>query len=111
MDTAPSIADKPYANNLKGPDQYELSELVTSGSQQHTPARSTVPAESEGTVVALQAVPDDGVIVQELAPVDRGVRAWMFCCCSFILETMIWGFCFRSVPIRSSGYGLACSCH
>ena len=103
MDTAPSIADNPYVNNLKGPEQYELSELVTSGSQQRMPARSVVPAESEGIVVALQAVPDDGVIVQELAPVDRGVQAWMFCCCSFILETMIWGFCFRSVLIRSFG--------
>ncbi|KAI1785384.1 MFS general substrate transporter [Ganoderma leucocontextum] len=39
-------------------------------------------------------VPDDGVTVQELAPVDRGVRAWTFCCCSFVLETMIWGFPF-----------------
>ncbi|EJF57758.1 MFS general substrate transporter [Dichomitus squalens LYAD-421 SS1] len=36
----------------------------------------------------------DGLTVQELAPMDRGIRAWTFCFCSFLLETMIWGFCF-----------------
>ncbi|KDQ61480.1 hypothetical protein JAAARDRAFT_66589 [Jaapia argillacea MUCL 33604] len=44
--------------------------------------------------------PDDsstlpiGATVQELPPVDRGRKAWAFCYCSFILETMVWGFGF-----------------
>ncbi|KDQ61479.1 hypothetical protein JAAARDRAFT_54845 [Jaapia argillacea MUCL 33604] len=35
-----------------------------------------------------------GVHVQELPPIDRGTKAWTFCFCSFILETMVWGFGF-----------------
>ena len=38
---------------------------------------------------------DDGVNVQELPPVDRGVKAWTFCAAGFVLEMMIWGFGFR----------------
>ena len=94
----PSASDKLCANRLKIPEQYELSELgMTSGNQQPTPARPTVSTEPGESEAALQTIPDDGVAVQELAPVDRGVRAWTFCCCSFVLETMIWGFCFRSI--------------
>ncbi|PIL35155.1 MFS general substrate transporter [Ganoderma sinense ZZ0214-1] len=37
---------------------------------------------------------DDEVIVQELPPVDRGVKAWTFCAAGFVLEMMIWGFGF-----------------
>nr|VWP01489.1 Cytochrome P450 monooxygenase CYP52X1 [Ganoderma boninense] len=76
-------------------EQHELSELrMTSGSLQATPARSVASVNVEGSDAALQIALDGGVSVQELAPVDRGVRAWTFCFCSFVLETMIWGFCF-----------------
>ncbi|PIL34071.1 MFS general substrate transporter [Ganoderma sinense ZZ0214-1] len=95
MDIAPSTSRKAHADTSKAQEQYELSELaVTSGGLRHILASPTAPTEPEGTTATLQTVPDDGVIVQELAPVDRGVRAWTFCCCSFVLETMIWGFCF-----------------
>ncbi|TCD67656.1 hypothetical protein EIP91_012166 [Steccherinum ochraceum] len=31
---------------------------------------------------------------QQLPPVDGGWQAWMFCLCSFFLETLVWGFGF-----------------
>ena len=37
----------------------------------------------------------EGVAVQELSPVDHGFGAWAFCACSFVVETLIWGFLFR----------------
>ena len=89
MDTSSSA----YLGN-QALEQYELPELQrTSASMQPAPA----PANVEGSEAALQMTSDGGVTVQELAPVDRGVRAWTFCFCSFVLETMIWGFCFRFV--------------
>ncbi|TBU59311.1 MFS general substrate transporter [Dichomitus squalens] len=47
--------------------------------------------------VAVLEHPDgrEGVAIQELAPVDHGLGAWGFCACSFIVETLIWGFLFR----------------
>ena len=45
--------------------------------------------------------PQEGVNVQELPPVDGGWRAWTFCLAAFLLETMVWGFGFRSVPLCS----------
>lgn len=41
--------------------------------------------------------PHEGVTVQELAPVDRGVQAWTFCVAAFVLETLVWGFSYRLV--------------
>ena len=95
MDAASSTANKiqPYGKPM--PEQYELSGLEITGSEQL--ARLAVSDNMEGAETALQTVPNDGVTVQELAPMDRGVRAWTFCCCAFVMETMIWGFCFRSV--------------
>ncbi|TBU44775.1 MFS general substrate transporter [Dichomitus squalens] len=61
-------------------------------SGQQTPASATFSAAS--SQAALRAALDDGLNVQELAPIDRGVRAWLFCLSSFTLEMMIWGFCF-----------------
>ncbi|RPD56103.1 MFS general substrate transporter [Lentinus tigrinus ALCF2SS1-7] len=38
--------------------------------------------------------PQEGVTVQELPPVDKGIRAWTFCAAAFVLEMMVWGFGF-----------------
>ncbi|KAI0773965.1 MFS general substrate transporter [Fomes fomentarius] len=73
------------------PEQFELSSLQPESGQQ-TPAGTPLSAQS--SQAALQAALDDGLTVQELAPVDHGIRAWTFCFCSFMLEMMIWGFCF-----------------
>ncbi|CAL1714316.1 unnamed protein product [Somion occarium] len=32
--------------------------------------------------------------VQSLPPIDRGRKAWTFCCCAFLLEAIVWGFGF-----------------
>ena len=74
------------------PEQYELSSLQPESGQQ-TPASTTYTAQS--SQAALQQALDDGLTVQELAPLDRGVKAWTFCLSSFLLEMIIWGFCFR----------------
>lgn len=75
-------------------DEYELS-IVQPSSGQQTPMTPTYSAQS--SQAALQAALDDGITVQELAPMDRGRRAWTFCFSAFVLEMMIWGFCFRYV--------------
>ncbi|KAI0332503.1 MFS general substrate transporter [Cubamyces sp. BRFM 1775] len=76
-------------------DEYELS-IVQPNSGQQTPTgvQTPTPYSAQSSQAALQAALDDGVTVQELAPMDRGVRAWTFCFSAFLLEMMIWGFCF-----------------
>ncbi|KAJ2985860.1 hypothetical protein NUW54_g10004 [Trametes sanguinea] len=59
---------------------------------------------SRGTPVTLSAQssraplhvhdPREGATIQELPPVDRGVKAWTFCFSAFVLEMMVWGFGF-----------------
>ncbi|KAK7686188.1 hypothetical protein QCA50_010408 [Cerrena zonata] len=34
------------------------------------------------------------VNAQSLPPVDQGRKAWTFCLCAFLLETLVWGFGF-----------------
>ncbi|KAH9947008.1 MFS general substrate transporter [Amylocystis lapponica] len=41
---------------------------------------------------------EETIAVQELPPVDRGRRAWMFCASAFLLDLMIWGY--------STSYGI-----
>ena len=77
-------------------DEYELSIVhPSSGQQTPTGAQTPTPYSAQSSQAALQAALDDGVTVQELAPMDRGVRAWTFCFSAFLLEMVIWGFCFR----------------
>ncbi|KAI0672646.1 MFS general substrate transporter [Trametes maxima] len=38
--------------------------------------------------------PQEGATIQELAPVDRGIKAWTFCFAGFILDITVWGFSF-----------------
>ncbi|KAI0754563.1 MFS general substrate transporter [Daedaleopsis nitida] len=50
---------------------------------------------ARSSMAALRVVdPQEGANVQELAPVDRGVRAWTFCAAGFVVEMMVWGFGF-----------------
>ena len=51
---------------------------------------------AQSSMAALRAVePQEGVNIQELPPVDRGVGAWTFCITACVLEMMVWGFGFR----------------
>ena len=71
---------------------YEMSAPINSYSEPATPASSS----RQASVASLRAAdPQEGVTVQELPPVDRGVRAWTFCFAGFILEMFVWGFSFR----------------
>ncbi|KAH9938770.1 MFS general substrate transporter [Epithele typhae] len=80
----------------------ELTDFAQESGRQAPPPRSgqPTPLPSSGTFsaassqAALRGALDDGPNVQELAPVDGGVQAWTFCACAFILEMMIWGYCF-----------------
>ena len=82
-----------YADE-NGDDQREGEiELATMG-------ESSRIASARSSMAALRvADPQQGVTVQELPPVDRGIRAWTFCAAAFVLEMMVWGFGFRSVLI------------
>ncbi|KAI9001276.1 MFS general substrate transporter [Trametes punicea] len=76
-------------------DEYELSIVQPSSGQQiPTGPRTGSIYSAQSSQAALQAAIDDGVTVQELAPMDHGVRAWTFCFSAFVLEMVIWGFCF-----------------
>ncbi|KAI0718179.1 MFS general substrate transporter [Cerioporus squamosus] len=48
---------------------------------------------TQSSMVALHD-PQEGADVQELPPVDRGLRAWTFCAAGFVVEMMVWGFGF-----------------
>ena len=97
MDTAVSTGAVIQPQLGEHPEHFELHSMSTQqaelASGQQTPIGTNFSAAS--SQVALRAALDDGLNVQELAPVDRGVRAWLFCLSSFTLEMMIWGFCFR----------------
>ena len=100
MDSAMSTVIQPHIGELQ--EQYELSSMSIQQpeSGQQTPVSgqltpSSTPFSAASSQAALRAALDDGLNVQELAPVDRGIRAWMFCMSSFVLEMMIWGLCFR----------------
>lgn len=74
---------------------YEMSTLGTP-SHVETPTMLT----AQSSMAALHAEdPQSGANVQELPPVDRGIRAWTFCFSALVLEMMVWGFGFRSVSI------------
>ena len=40
---------------------------------------------------------EDGLGVQELAPIDGGRQAWTYCVSAFVLETLVWGFGYRYI--------------
>ncbi|KAI0072284.1 MFS general substrate transporter [Panus rudis PR-1116 ss-1] len=46
---------------------------------------------NNGTTASLNSGEVNG---QELPPVDRGTKAWMFCLSAFVLEAIVWGFGF-----------------
>ena len=79
-------------------ESYELSKVTAQEqvadvqSPIDTPA--TLSAKSSMAVLRVEE-PQEGVNVQELPPVDRGLRAWTFCAAGFVLEMMVWGFGFR----------------
>lgn len=77
-------------------EEFELSSVPPQQpeSGQQTPA-SGAPLTAHASLDALQRAIHDNITVQELAPIDGGIRAWTFCGCSFVLEMFIWGFCFR----------------
>ncbi|KDQ61464.1 hypothetical protein JAAARDRAFT_30903 [Jaapia argillacea MUCL 33604] len=60
------------------------------------PLHSLRDSDSHDRISSLQnpgEVGSDGPdTARELPPVDKGRKAWVFCFCSFILETMVWGF-------------------
>ena len=94
MSTATSTINDGRQNELL--EQYELSG-TTWESEQRPPADSTTTsADFARSEASLQTTPERAAMnVQELEPVDRGVKAWTFCFCSFVLEMTTWGFCFR----------------
>ena len=70
-------------------NSYELAEISRQGGAEDIATGGLNDASSRG--------PEDGLSVQELAPMDSGRQAWTYCASTFVLETFIWGFGFRSV--------------
>ena len=74
---------------------YELTTFSAGPSQPDTPIS---PLSRRSSMAALHAVdPQEGANIQELPPMDGGVRAWTFCAAAMVLEMMVWGFSFRLV--------------
>ena len=97
MDSAVSTVVRSHlrGSDLSDTEQFELSNLEQQQeSGQQTPVAGTG-LSAASSQAALQAALDDGLHVQELAPLDYGVKAWTFCVCACVLEMMIWGYCFR----------------
>ena len=97
MDSAVStvVRSHLHGSDLSDTEQFELSNLEQQQeSGQQTPVAGTG-LSAASSQAALQAALDDGLHVQELAPLDYGVKAWTFCACACVLEMMIWGYCFR----------------
>lgn len=79
-------------------EPYEMSKVTTEMVDTQSPGDTPATLSARSSMAALRVTdPQDGTNVQELPPVDRGVRAWMFCASGFVLEMMVWGFSFRSV--------------
>ena len=76
---------------------YEMNALSTPQNTSHPTSLAPLPS-AQSSAAALQLTnPQEGANIQELPPVDRGLKAWTFCASSFVLETMVWGFGFRFV--------------
>ena len=81
---------------------YELKPVfVFKDNQPTSPASLSMHAESSMAALRVADSTDDGVNVQELPPVDRGLKAWTFCAAGFVLEMMIWGFGFRFADLQA----------
>ncbi|KAI0824006.1 MFS general substrate transporter [Trametes gibbosa] len=77
-------------DHTDGLQQYELSEL-----QEDSTKGSPATLSNRSSRAALHAEnPQEGATVQELPPVDSGIKAWTFCFSAFVLEMMVWGFGF-----------------
>ncbi|OSD08079.1 MFS general substrate transporter [Trametes coccinea BRFM310] len=75
--------------------EYELSTFSEGRAGQHDSTRDSSPARSHTSGSRLRhSEPQEGTTIQELAPLDRGIRAWTFCACGFVVEMMVWGFLF-----------------
>ncbi|CDO70615.1 hypothetical protein BN946_scf184748.g12 [Trametes cinnabarina] len=75
--------------------EYELSTFRGDRSMPNDSTRDSSPARSHASGSRLRhSEPQEGATIQELAPLDRGIRAWTFCACGFIVEMMVWGFLF-----------------
>ncbi|KAI0635227.1 MFS general substrate transporter [Trametes polyzona] len=95
MDT-PEILHSGKASVATVADQepgYELSTFKGGESSQSTRPPSLARSGSHASVLR-RSEPQEGATIQELAPLDRGVRAWTFCACGFVVEMMVWGFLF-----------------
>ena len=71
---------------------YEMDTLPDSSNPAPAPEIGVAEAPEQSSIAV---EPQEGVNIQELPPVDRGRRAWMFCISGFILEMMVWGFASR----------------
>ena len=86
---------------------YEMSLLSIGQGDSQTATPMTLSTQSSMAALRV-ADPDQGVTVQELPPVDRGIRAWTFCAAGFVLEMMVWGFGFRFAFYSSVNRAVTC---
>ncbi|KAL7280779.1 hypothetical protein ACG7TL_005723 [Trametes sanguinea] len=75
-----------------GPMNLELAALP--GGSQGQGHAGALSSQSSQATLREDTGPQDGATVQELPPVDRGVKAWTFCIAGVVLEMMVWGFSF-----------------
>ena len=81
---------------------YEMKLLSSSGLEDNQPSGPEI-LSVRSSIAALRVAgsTEDSVNVQELPPVDRGLKAWTFCASGFVLEMMIWGFGFRFAVLKA----------
>lgn len=92
----------PQNDHAHGIEQYELSSMQDDPDAKGTSTPATTYTRSSSRAALHSQDPQEGATVQELPPIDRGIKAWTFCFSAFVLEMMVWGFSFRFISHLSS---------
>ena len=72
-------------------NEIELQDVPPQQNTEATPSTMSI----DQQVAAIDDSNAELVNIQSLPPLDKGRKAWTFCLCAFILETLVWGFGFR----------------
>ena len=90
------------AGTASGPS-YEMQAF--SGLKEENVLTQSPVAVSEPSLASVPHMHDassqEGLNIQELAPIDRGIQAWTFCASGFALETLVWGFGYRLALVHN----------
>ncbi|OJT02208.1 hypothetical protein TRAPUB_7323 [Trametes pubescens] len=83
-------------------EQFELSSMQDDPDAKGTSTPATTYTRSSSRAALHSEDPQEGATVQELPPIDRGIKAWTFCFSAFVLEMMVW----QLILLQGVGVGI-----